>query len=110
MNKVIPIPNRVFEGQESQRFNAGINLNYTLFDGMGRKYVYKQLKEQYALSELQLRETIEFTMLQLFEVYFNIAQFTESSKIFKENLDISKERQKELRQHLYMDKGISFLF
>jgi len=89
-----PIPNRIFEGQESQRFNVGVNLNYTLFDGMGRKYIYKQLKEQYALSELQLRETIEFTMLQLFEVYFNIAQFTESSKIFKENLDISKERQK----------------
>lgn len=89
-----PIPNRIFEGQESQRFNVGVNLNYTLFDGMGRKYIYKQLKEKYALSELQLRETIEFTMLQLFEVYFNIAQFTESSKIFKENLDISKERQK----------------
>ena len=100
-----PIPNRIFEGQESQRFNAGINLNYTLFDGMGRKYVYKQLKEQYALSELQLRETIEFTMLQLFEVYFNIAQFTESSKIFKENLDISKERQKRAQTAFIYGQG-----
>ena len=100
-----PIPNRIFEGQESQRFNAGINLNYTLFDGMGRKYIYKQLKEQYALSELQLRETIEFTMLQLFEVYFNIAQFTESSKIFKENLDISKERQKRAQTAFIYGQG-----
>ena len=100
-----PIPNRIFEGQESQRFNAGVNLNYTLFDGMGRKYIYKQLKEQYALSELQLRETIEFTMLQLFEVYFNIAQFTESSKIFKENLDISKERQKRAQTAFIYGQG-----
>ena len=61
---------------------------------MGRKYSYKRLKEQYALSELQLRETIEFTILQLFEVYFNIAQLTESSSIFQENLAISQERQK----------------
>ena len=90
----VPIPNRIFEDQESQRFNAGVNLNYTLFDGLGRKYNYKRLKEQYALSELQLRETIELTILQLFEVYFNIAQLTESNVIFKENLSISKERQK----------------
>ena len=100
-----PLPNRIFEGQESQRFNAGVNLNYTLFDGMGRKYIYKQLKEQYALSELQLRETIEFTILQLFEVYFNIAQFTESSKIFKENLDISKERQKRAQTAFIYGQG-----
>ena len=89
-----PIPNRIFEDQESQRFNAGVNLNYTLFDGLGRKFTYKRLKEQYALSELQLRETIEFTILQLYEVYFNIAQLTESKSIFQENLSISKERQK----------------
>ena len=69
-------------------------MNYTLFDGLGRKYSYKRLKEQYALSELQLRETIEFTILQLFEVYFRIAQLTESNDIFKENLFVSKERQK----------------
>ena len=87
-----PIPNRVFEDQETQRFNAGLNLNYTLFDGLGRRYTYKRLKEEYALSELQLRETIEFTTLQLFEVYFNIAQLTESQKISQETLDISKDR------------------
>ena len=90
----LPIPNRIFEDQESQRFNAGVNVNYTLFDGLGRKYTYKRLKEEYSLSELQLRETIEFTILQLFEVYFNIAQLTESYAIFQETLSISKERQK----------------
>jgi len=87
-----PLPNRVFEDQETQRFNAGLNLNYTLFDGLGRRYTYKRLKEEYALSELQLRETIEFTTLQLFEVYFNIAQLTESQKISQETLGISKDR------------------
>lgn len=69
-------------------------MNYTLFDGLGRKYTYKRLKEQYALSELQLRETIEFTILQLFEVYFNIAQLTESNAILQDNLAVSQERQK----------------
>jgi len=81
------------DDQESQRFNGGVNLNYTLFDGLGRKFTYKRLKEQYALSELQLRETIEFTIIQLYSVYFNVAQLTESKSIFKQALEVSKERE-----------------
>ena len=100
-----PIPNRIFEGQESQRYNASVNLNYTLFDGLGRTYIYKQLKEQYALSELQLRETVEYSILQLFEVYFSIAQFTESSRIFKQNLEVSKERQKRAQSAFIHGQG-----
>jgi outer membrane protein TolC len=88
-----PRTNLNLDNQESQRFNGGVNLNYTLFDGMGRRFTYKILKEQYALSELQLRETIEFTIIQLYSVYFNVAQLTESKSIFKQALEVSKERQ-----------------
>ncbi|MGA0896857.1 MAG: TolC family protein [Flavobacteriaceae bacterium] len=100
-----PLPNRNFNDQESERYNAGINLNYTLFDGLGRRYTYKQLKEQYALSELQLRETIEFTILQLFEVYFNIAQLTESSRVFQDNLEISQDRRKRAESAFVFGQG-----
>lgn len=89
-----PRPNRNLNDQESRRYNAGINLNYTLFDGLGRKFNYQRLKEQYALSELQLRETIEETIRQLYAVYFNVAQLTESNSIFQEALAISKDRLK----------------
>jgi outer membrane protein TolC len=86
-------PNLNLDNQESQRYNGGVNLNYTLFDGLGRKFTYKKLREQYALSELQLRETIEFTVIQLYSVYFNVAQLTESKSIFMQALEVSKERQ-----------------
>jgi len=89
-----PRPNVNLDNQESQRYNAGINLNYTLFDGLGRKYTYKRLKEQYALSELQLRQTIEQTILQLFSVYFNVAQLTEATANLQQALSVSKSRQK----------------
>lgn len=65
-----PRPDVILDKAEAQRYNAGLQLNYTLFDGMGRAYNYKSLKAQYALSELQLRETIENTLIQLFSVYF----------------------------------------
>lgn len=77
---------------EAQRYNSGLNVNYTLFDGLGRLYNYKRLKEQYQLSELQARETIENTILQLFSVYFEIARLTENENVLAQALDISKDR------------------
>lgn len=83
---------RVLDGAESSRYNASININYVLFDGLGRSYNYKQLKEQYKLTELQARETIENTISQLFSVYYNVAQLTENIDALNETLTISKDR------------------
>ena len=33
-------------GAESSRYNGSVNVNYTLFDGLGRQYDYKILKEE----------------------------------------------------------------
>ncbi|TCK67258.1 outer membrane protein TolC [Winogradskyella wandonensis] len=83
---------RVAEGAETRRYNASINLNYTLFDGLGRYYNYKRLKEEYNLSELQARETIENTMVQLLTVYYNVARQSENLKSFEETIEISRDR------------------
>lgn len=77
---------------EAQRFNSTLNANYTLFDGLGRLYNYKRLKEQYQLSELQARETIENTMLQLFSVYFEVARLSENENVLQKALEISSQR------------------
>jgi len=76
----------------SQTYNASVNLNYTLFDGLGRKYNYKQLKETYNLSELEARETIENTYLQLFNLYFQVARLSENTENLKEALAVSNQR------------------
>ncbi|MBT8254280.1 MAG: TolC family protein [Flavobacteriaceae bacterium] len=79
-------------GAESSRYNASLSLNYTLFDGMGRLYNYKRLKTQYQLSELEVRRTIENTMLQLFTVYYEVARTSENVLSLEETLNISKDR------------------
>ena len=79
-------------GAKSSRYNASINLNYTWFDGLGRYYDYKRLKETYKLSELQARETIENTIAQLYVVYYNVAQVTENVTVLEKTLTISKDR------------------
>lgn len=83
---------RVAEGAETRRYNASINLNYTLFDGLGRLYNYRRLKELYQLSELEARETIETTMLQMFTIYYSVAQLSENTEALEETLLISKDR------------------
>ncbi len=79
-------------GAESNRYNASVNLNYTLFDGLGRLYNYKRLKEEHQLSELDARETIETTMLQIFSIYYTVAQLSENTDAIEQTLTISKDR------------------
>lgn len=82
----------ILNAAESSRYNASVNLNYTLFDGLGRRYNYKRLKEQYQLTELQARETIENTIVQMFSVYYNVAQLSDNLSTLKETLNVTKDR------------------
>ena len=66
----VPRPDTQLYKAEAQRYSAGVTANYLLFDGLGRFYDYKRLKEEYNLSELEARETIETTMIQLFHRLF----------------------------------------
>ncbi|MGB5941265.1 MAG: TolC family protein [Leeuwenhoekiella sp.] len=77
---------------QSESYNASINLDYTLFDGLGRLYNFKRLKEEYNLSKLEARQTIENTLLQLFSVYFEVARITENVEILEQTLAISRNR------------------
>ncbi len=92
-------------GAKSSRYNAGVNLNYTLFDGLGRYYDYKRLKEEFKLSELQARETIENTISQLYTVYYNVAQVSENVKTLEQTLSISKERIRRARYQFEYGQG-----
>lgn len=77
---------------ESKLYNASIGLNYTLFDGFGRTYNYKKLKEIYNLSELEAQAIIENSVLQIFTAYYQVAQLTEDNQNIIESLYISKQR------------------
>lgn len=93
------------KGAESSRYNASVDLNYVLFDGLGRSYNYKQLKETQQLTGLQARETIENTILQLFTVYYNVAELTKNIDALTETLAISKDRL--IRSQYQFDYGQS---
>lgn len=80
------------KGAESYSLNGSIGLNYTLFNGLGRKYNYDKLKENYNLSELQARQVIENSILNLFAIYYDVARLSQNINSQMETLNISKRR------------------
>ncbi len=102
-NEGNPRPDITIEDAETRRLNASINLDYTLFDGLGRYYNYKSLKEQYQLSELQARQTIEETAVQMLVVYYDVARLSENVNVLETALEISKQR--EVRAQYQFDYG-----
>ncbi|MBT8195429.1 MAG: TolC family protein [Bacteroidia bacterium] len=81
-----------FDAASSYNYNAGVSLNYTLFDGQGRKFDYLQLKETHALSQLQVRQLIENTILELSTIYYDVLKLQEADSSLQQALEISKER------------------
>ena len=80
------------QSSTSKTLNASANLNYLLFDGMGRRYNYQKLKELYNLSEIQATQVIENTVLQLLTSYYELARLTQNQVNQTTSLSISKER------------------
>lgn len=94
-----------FEATDAYNYSASAGLNYTIFNGFGRMYNYRSLKEQYKLTELQARQIIENTVLELSNAYFQVAQLRESKNILSQALKVSSERLK--RAKLNYDYGQS---
>lgn len=81
-----------FEQTDAYQYGASLGINYTIFNGLRRKFNYKQLKEQHNLTELQAQQIIEQTILQLSSTYYQVAQLSESVSILKSALEVSKAR------------------
>ncbi|MFK7756179.1 MAG: TolC family protein [Flavobacteriales bacterium] len=60
-----------FDPNSAYNYGAGVDLNYTLWDGQGRKYAYQQNQSLRELSALQVQQLIENTILELSRVYCN---------------------------------------
>ena len=77
---------------KSDSHNAGLNLNYVLFNGFSRKYNLERNKELLNQGQLNMRATLEATILTLFQSYYGVARSQHNVENLQETLVISKER------------------
>lgn len=81
-------------------YNAGISVDYLIYDFGGRKLNKEKLKELLNSSELEERRAMELNILYTLTGYYNIAQIQENLYAQEEVLRISRER-KERAQYQF---------
>jgi outer membrane protein TolC len=87
-----PLGEQTIDGAQSSNLDASVNLQYTLFDGLGNTYNYRQLKTDKNLTEAQARRTIEQTLLQVVQQYYQVARLRAEAKIAEEAVTLSQQR------------------
>lgn len=80
------------DGAKSDSRNAGVNLNWVVFDGFNRKYNMERNKELLNQGQLNLRATMETAIITLFTAYYGLAEAQTNVTNLRESLEISKER------------------
>lgn len=75
-----------------QTLNAGIDLNWTIFDGFNISTTYKELKELERLGETNSRIALEDFIASLTAEYYNYIQQEIRLKNFRYAVSLSKER------------------
>ena len=114
-------PNATFGGS-TQRFGSGmtaetrgafswgagasVNARYNLLDP-SRDLQLAQMKEMLTLSNIQLRQTIENTIIQVYNQYYNIALLSENLKAVGEALSLSQRRLERAEFRAELGQGLS---
>lgn len=86
------IPANETNWAESTSYNAGLEVTYTLFDGLGNVYTLKRLNNLASMGEVQARLLIENTLLQVISQYLVVAQQSENYRILSESIQVSADR------------------
>jgi outer membrane protein TolC len=73
-------------------FNAGLNLNWTIFDGLKMFATKDKLAALQSLGEIQLKNQIQTTIAQVLNAYYEIVRQKQQIKALNESAKISVER------------------
>ena len=73
-------------------YNAGLQLSYTLFDGLGSFRLYEKLKTQEDINSLQTKVNIESLLMQVIAGYHDVLRNQQQLAIYEGLVAISKER------------------
>ena len=79
-------------GARSTATSAGVNLNWTLFDGLTMFNTYNRLETLRDISDETLRLDIENLITDVALTYFNIIRISEQIRTLQNNIDVSMER------------------
>lgn len=101
-----------FDGRErdvadakTKNQSAGIQLSWTIFDGLNMFIQRDKLNELEQLSNTQLRGVVENTVAQVSRVYFDMVVQHQTLKLYHEALQISTQRKQFAKARLELGGG-----
>ncbi|CCH02526.1 outer membrane efflux protein [Fibrella aestuarina BUZ 2] len=85
-------PPQVLNGISNRTTQAGVNLNWTVFNGLANFATYERLGELVRLSQENTRASVEQTIASVVTAYYNVVQQLQQLLAFRQALDISRDR------------------
>lgn len=80
------------DGAKADAFNAGVQLNWTIFDGLKMFARRDQLQQLEQMGEMQLLLTVENTISEIHNHYFTLVQLMRQKKVFEKTIALGNER------------------
>jgi len=98
-------------GAKSTSYNAGVQLNWTIFDGFDMFITKKKLSELESLGEASARQAVENSVAQIVDAYYNIVRQQQTLQVLQEAKTISQDRMNiaETRQNLGSGSGLEYM-
>jgi outer membrane protein TolC len=91
-NDTVPTPPRNFSNTTNSSTTASLNLNWTIFDGLGMFVAYKRVAELKLAGLENTQVAVENTVALVSNAYYNIIQQQEKVSAFTDALVISQQR------------------
>tara|TARA_B110000211_G_C14073979_1_gene551182 strand:- start:1535 stop:2842 length:1308 start_codon:yes stop_codon:yes gene_type:complete len=85
--------------------SAKVTASYVIFNGLTRSRSYTKLKESGKLSVLQTKISIEGTLLQVVNSYYDVVRKTEQRDLIEQSITISKDRLKRVETNYEFGNG-----
>ncbi|MCC9138172.1 TolC family protein [Pontibacter silvestris] len=85
-------PDRERIGAKSNSLSSNINLNWVLFDGLGMFINYDRLQALEKAGNLFTKETVENTVANILNYYFEVARQSSKIQALKDAIVISEQR------------------
>jgi outer membrane protein len=85
-------PDRERNGASSNNINSSVNLNWTIFDGLGMFINYDRLKALEKAGTLVTKETVENTLADIYDTYFEVVRQSQKMQALQDAISISEAR------------------
>lgn len=85
-------PPQVVNGIFNRTTQAGVNLNWTVFNGLANFATYERFGELVRISEVNTRASVEQTIANVATAYYDVVRQLQQLLSFRQALDISRDR------------------